>query len=257
MDKIKAAIVGAITPLQYGASPSRLARLFPKRFTFSASRLPKGLQVNIAPNDWSQTVIYEEIFIDDAYDLSIVGFKPDQIVDCGGHIGLFSLLASATFPTSKLTVFEPNPENYQLICEHFRQNGINAACQRVAVGAENRKAFLAIKNSHSAVLSSEAGVETDVIDLTEFISQLGPCGLLLKLDIEGEEKSLWSDLIPQLPQQTVVFFETHHGNDGWMCAENNFVDHGFEVTKQVDRGEFCDGVAVRRSDRNVTDRMSN
>jgi hypothetical protein len=65
------------------------------------------------------------------------------------------------------------------------------------------------------------------------------------MDVEGEEKVMWPELIPHLPIQAVVFFETHHRSDGWSEAEKQFGQHGFRVSKLVDQGEFFDGYAER------------
>ena len=37
---------------------------------------------------WYSSVIYEEMFIEGAYDLDLVAFVPDAIVDCGAFEGL-------------------------------------------------------------------------------------------------------------------------------------------------------------------------
>jgi tRNA1(Val) A37 N6-methylase TrmN6 len=73
--------------------------------------------------DPSHVVIFNEIVVDRIYDLELVPFTPDQIFDCGGHIGMFSLLARSRYPMAQLTVFEPNPEN---VCRIRRQVQLNA-----------------------------------------------------------------------------------------------------------------------------------
>src|SRR5438034_9530102 len=46
----------------------------------------------IDTHDLGQLVSCEELLIEKTYDLSLVPFQPDVIVDCGSHIGLFSLI---------------------------------------------------------------------------------------------------------------------------------------------------------------------
>jgi FkbM family methyltransferase len=203
------------------------------------------LSLLINPHDWSQTVIYEEIFVATGYDLSFVNFEPQHIVDCGGHIGLFSLLASSAFPKAKITIFEPNPSNFSRILENRSLNGLDWDCRLGAVGAYAGNTYLDVFNSHSARLSSDHGVPTKVFQLAAFISELGATRLVLKIDVEGEERVMWPELIPRLPARSVVFFETHHGSDGWSEAEAHFRKNGFQMRKLIERGLFCDGCARR------------
>ena len=158
---------------------------------------------------------------------------------------MFALLASASFPDATVTVFEPNPENFKLIRSNCSLNALDWDCRLAAVGAAAGEAYLEIYNSHSARLSTKRGVPTKIFELRAFIASLGPCRLVFKIDVEGEERVMWPDLIPSLPTESVVFFETHHGGEAWLDAESHFRRNGFVVRRVVDRGQYCDGVATR------------
>jgi FkbM family methyltransferase len=242
--KMTCGMVGLATPMSPNSGAPRSGKWVPDVLRIAPSRL-RGLSLLINPHDWSQTVIYEEIFVATGYDLSVVKFEPEHLVDCGGHIGLFSLLASSAFPRAKITIFEPNPDNFSRILENRSLNGLDWDCRLAAVGANDGETYLEVINSHSARLSAQGGLPTKVFQLAAFITELSPSTLVLKIDVEGEERAMWSELIPRLPIQTVVFFETHHGSDGWSDAEKQFSHYGFRVHKLVDRGKFCDGYAER------------
>jgi hypothetical protein len=72
-----------------------------------------GLRLALNPSDPSHRAIFDEVIRDQNYDLGLVPFMPDQIFDCGGHIGMFSLLARSQCPTVPLIIFEPNPRNVE------------------------------------------------------------------------------------------------------------------------------------------------
>jgi FkbM family methyltransferase len=243
-DKVTCGLMGFATPLSSGSRTPRSARWVPDLVRISPSRL-RGLSLLINPHDWSETVIYEEIFVVTSYDLSLLNFKPSHVIDCGGHIGLFSLLASSVFPNAKITIFEPNPDNFSRIVKNRDLNGLDWDCRLEAIGANAGEAYLNVTNSHSARLSTRDGLLTKVVELAPFITELDPSKLVLKIDVEGEERVIWPGLIPRLPIHSAVFFETHHGSDGWSDAEKQFCHHGFTVRKLLDRGEFCDGYAER------------
>src|SRR5262245_5384182 len=64
-------------------------RLFPELVVRPA--LLRGLRLALNPSDLTHMIIFDEVVRDKSYDLDLVHFTPDQIFDCGGHIGMFSL----------------------------------------------------------------------------------------------------------------------------------------------------------------------
>ena len=81
----------------------------------------------------SEVVVYKEIFIHGVYDLSLLTYYPEVILDWGGHFGFFSLLAKSKFPESKLSIYEPNPQNLKRLNWHFEINRVNADVSDKAV----------------------------------------------------------------------------------------------------------------------------
>src|ERR1700760_1262504 len=71
---------------------SRLTSPFHKMWL--KPRQLRGSRLLIDPNDWSQVVIFDEIFLQSGYDMSKVDFIPDVIIDCGAHVGMFSIFAA-------------------------------------------------------------------------------------------------------------------------------------------------------------------
>jgi len=215
-----------------------------------APRALKGHKLLIDPNDWSQTVIFDEIFLQGNYDFRKVTFTPELILDCGAHIGLFSLLASAAFPDAEIIAFEPNPANAEVIRRALLRNSLRLRLEPVAVAvrAEKRR-FLAV-NSHGGRLIDGQGAsdtcEVSTIDLPAFVREKEPRSLLLKMDVEGEESVLLPALAPLLPTTCAIFFETHSGEDGWNAARRLLHDRGFEVQQLNARGLYIDGFALRR-----------
>jgi FkbM family methyltransferase len=217
----------------------------------------RGSKLLINPNDWSQVVIFDEIFLRSGYDMSKVDFIPDVIIDCGAHIGMFSLLAASTFPNATVVAYEPNPKNVQLAHEQVRRNELHIDVRQAAVSTASTKMEFAavVSNSHSGRLlqdvSSEilrSKIETflvEVVDLKSEIQKMKPERLLLKVDIEGEERKVLPDIVPILPDRTALFFETHSGEPGWREIEGLLRANDFSVQQRNARGEFFDGFASR------------
>ena len=89
-----------------------------------------------------------EIFLERDYD--ICNFSKDDVwLDAGGNIGAFGLKYSGI--VNKIISYEPEPENYSLMCKHYKINGItNVECVNSAL-VENhdvsRKFYLNAKTN--------------------------------------------------------------------------------------------------------------
>lgn len=248
----KLALMGALSRSSHKDKVSAILRFFTQPWWIYPELL-KGLGLAIDPLDWSETLIYEEIFVSGAYDLNLVPFHPDVVVDCGSHIGMFSLLAAAHWPGVKQVLFEPNPRNISRLKLNKIHNQLGWELNEGVVAAEGGHMMLEVprRNSHSARIA-EAGERSSVRSLTvpawnlaKEIERLKASKLVLKLDIEGTEKSLWRSLIPALPAECAIFFETHHHDEGWDLAVQVLNENGFEVHLKSDRGECKDGFALR------------
>jgi FkbM family methyltransferase len=220
-----------------------------------------GLRLALNPLDLIHMGTFDEIVVDNAYDLRLVPFIPDQIFDCGGHIGLFSLLARSRYPMARLTIFEPNPHNVEWIRRQARLNAMNIEVVQAAVSVSLGEAdFLERDNSQSGLVDDtwkhsdwdeqirgppRGRYTVRLIDLPAMLLERRPERLLLKLDVEGEEARIIPALFDVLPQETALFFETHHGEAGWDRAKQQFTNHGFAVECRRSIEDCVDGFALR------------
>src|SRR5689334_17956075 len=92
-DKLKMLVVGYARGHNFG-SPDLISRIGRTLFPEIAVRpsLLGGLTLHLDPSDLSHLAVADEIFLQKVYDLSRVPFAPDLILDCGAHIGMFTLL---------------------------------------------------------------------------------------------------------------------------------------------------------------------
>lgn len=209
-----------------------------------------GTTLRISARDPSQATILQEIFIENVYDLEKVPFRPAHIVDCGAHVGMFSLLAHARFPDARYTLFEPNPENVATLERTLRDNGLRFEVVPSVVsdvtGSVRFRATNSIEGTMLPVDSDPDGSqEVASINLAEFLRWAQPEVLLLKMDIEGHETVVLPAIMPELPKRTAIYFETHDGELGWASVAGLLASHGFTVECTRRRDVFRDGVAVR------------
>ena len=203
----------------------------------------------INPSDWSQTVIFEEIFLRNGYDLDKLGFAPKVILDCGAHIGMFSLLARSRFPDSRVIVFEPNPINIGYLRRQIESNRLDLQLVEAAVSIKAGELNFDWNNSHGGHLNhhqtGDGGTKVKVINLPEMVRELNASSLLLKMDVEGEEMEILPLLVPLLPRQTAIFFEIHSGEAGFQTVTSLLENYGFITEKLNARGRFIDAYSYR------------
>jgi len=253
VDKIKMTVIGYARGHTFSA-PGLLSGVGRRAFPEISVRpsLLRGLTLHLNPSDVSHLVVMDEILIEQVYSLSVVPFRPDVILDCGAHIGMFTLLAAATFPDARIDAFEPDPENLvwlrkQISVNHLAVNVMDAAVA-ASDGTARFKANLGCGGAlvHDSVMrSASCTVVVRTMRLATFIAELKSERLLLKLDIEGEESKVLPDVLPFLPANCVLFIETHGGDNGWQTAADLMKQHGFAPVITRRRDVFIDGVGTR------------
>ncbi len=150
------------------------------------------------------------------------------VIDVGAHIGSFSILAASKFKNIKILAFEPNPDNFNLLKENIRINGLEKKIFpfRLAVndtGGKQVRFNLHPDNSgmHSLVLSCPgfAGRKNyftaETISLAEVFekNKIKKCDFL-KMDCEGSEYLILpSTSVNLLKRIKNLSLEYHPGGD--------------------------------------------
>jgi FkbM family methyltransferase len=213
-------------PLGDGVFARTVRRLFP-RVRLHPSTL-RGLWTAIDPSQPAQFVVYDEIFIKRVYDLGLVGFEPDLIVDCGAFEGYFSLLARARFPDVPIVAFEPHPLNFEGLRLHATQRpDLRIEVRRMAVSTVDGQAPFEGGGCGGRLSGSGAATHVEVQDLRRVLGERDPQRLLLKMDVEGEEARLLPALLPMLPRCCALFVEWHHGRESYAALAEVLRSFGF------------------------------
>jgi FkbM family methyltransferase len=107
----------------------------------------KGFKIHTRPDRSSQdcNVIYEVIY-HDCYRLKLLStiIQPKVILDVGGHIGTFGILAKKYWPDAKLIALEPNKISWELYCKNIEENhkGTEGNVLNGAIGYDKDKMIL-------------------------------------------------------------------------------------------------------------------
>lgn len=217
------------------------------------TRLLSKTSIELSPSDLGHLISFEEIFVHKCYNLSEVPFTPSTVIDCGSHIGLFSLLADEAYPTAKITAFEPNSNNAKYINNQIANNQLHSIeVLQTAVSLQDGESFFSAECSNSGSIQTDLSSNPDTngyvvktIDIRNFIRQINPSSLLLKIDIEGEELNVIPAIIPLLPEKCAMFFEVHSGETGWNKISDSLSKANFKVKRLRCSYPYIDGFACR------------
>lgn len=207
----------------------------------------RGQRLTINPRDIGQLISFEEVFVEAVYELGLVPFTPTAIFDCGAHVGFFSALAAAAYPRVPITAFEPNPDNVEWLRQNLSSLSAGATVRAAAVSVSDGTASFAAPASNAGHLGAEeeGGIRVQVVDLVRLLPTGPDAALLIKLDVEGEERRLLPHLLPALPHRCAMFVETHDGVEAREQLMAAIQGHDFRVSCLRERAAFADLFAVR------------
>lgn len=139
---------------------------------------------------FSDLKTFDEVIGRDVYQKKGFKINPGESwMDCGGNVGAFTLLAASL--GAKVTVYEPDPYNCQLIEKNLKLNGFKATIKQAALvhdQTEKSKLFIGSNNNvwrNSLVKqwSSKKSLEVPCLNFDEQAKKFNCC----KMDIEGME----------------------------------------------------------------------
>ncbi len=194
--------------------------------------------------DWD--VVHELMFAG-SYGRALNFLKnlPGQplVVDLGGNIGLFSLLAAATHSDAEIHSYEPGPPNFSLFEMNMLANPALASrihLHKEAVSGHTRATewFFDDSNPGGSSLFGRNGAKFPV-QMRAFAEVVGalPAPLdLAKIDIEGAEFELLADTPPEIWQRVrAISLELHDDPRGKTSRENfiqRLVDCGYRIEEE-------------------------
>lgn len=208
-----------------------LCKISAGRFVSSAGHRQRMLGFDLHYLDEkSLRHLYHEIFACEQYGFSCERQDP-IIFDCGANIGMATLYFKWLYPHSRITSFEPDPATFQLLRKNVEANGLGeVALHNVALWNERGTVSFYIPQDGLGSLrmsTNPARLQGKQIlvpsgRLSDFI--LGPIELL-KLDVEGAEHQVMSDLLEsgQLRQIRQMIVEYHHNVAGEPAQLGSFL----------------------------------
>ena len=168
------------------------------------------LVIRKSTSDWKA---FKQVFIAKEYDFPIKA-EPQLIIDGGANVGYASLFFANKFPRAEIIAIEPEESNFAILKRNtVKHKQITA----IKAGLWHKKAYLKIADTGLGkwgFMVEETGPDNydiQAITIDEILRQSGKKEIdILKLDIEGAEKELFSENYESwLGKVKVLIIELH------------------------------------------------
>ena len=127
-----------------------------------------------------------QIYFEDCYGLEKVRPAPARVMDIGGNVGMFSLVARHRFPDATIHCYEPNPRLQSFLRAHVEPIGVKVFGEAVGDRAGTVAMSGGSGSLYGTVVADEGG-SVPMISFDTAVERIGGNIGLLKLDCEGAE----------------------------------------------------------------------
>lgn len=145
------------------------------------------------------------------YRAIIASGKEPLLLDCGANIGLSALFFRDVFPKARIVAVEPDPDNFAIMQQNVTPAGVIPV--QAAVAATARRGRIADPGQGGCGKRVEDDPEGSVVFLSidDLMSRHGEGAepFLLKMDIEGFERDVFSGATEWFDQFYVAMIELH------------------------------------------------
>lgn len=153
----------------------------------------------------------KQIFEDEVYHFDSDKTSP-LILDVGSNIGLAILYWKDLYPDSEIIAFEPSQKVFKSLEKNVKSNNLkNVNILEKAISNYEGKSEFTTNEKISGSLILEKGLENNyTVEVTKLSNYLKDREIdFLKIDIEGEEKNVFFDILPYLNNVKNLFIEYH------------------------------------------------
>jgi FkbM family methyltransferase len=140
---------------------------------------------------------------------------PVYVVDCGAHIGTFSIMCSLYLNNAEIIAFEPNPESFYYLKKNADRYG-HIFPQSKAVGIKEGTLNLYSPDQEdwsgrwTSLPNSNPYFTVETVNLFEYLKTLDKPVFILKMDLEGYEDLIINEASTEdLKKIKMLILETH------------------------------------------------
>lgn len=180
--------------------------------------------------------VLSDIFYKCLYRVPETGIQ--TVLDLGGNIGLATAYLSTCFPNASFAVVEPSPANVAVLKKTVTANRLNVLIFQAAIGEKEGITHLHLSDDPSANSLDPASPGPNVIEVQQLTVEsirktMGWTRIdLLKIDIEGYEKTLFRENAEWLKDVGAIIGEIHsHAAYSMEDLRRDLEPYGFSVAE--------------------------
>lgn len=165
--------------------------------------------------DWRGFWIpFQEIFLNKDYDLAIESEKP-FFIDAGANIGLATVYLKSKHPNAEVICFEPSKAIREVLELNIEMQGLsNVTVMPYALSSKSGMLEFTVPDKDNLAGSLRAnieshGVKTELVEVKRLAPFINKQCDFIKLDIEGAEYAVLSDIKKKLNTVSNIFIEYH------------------------------------------------
>ena len=153
------------------------------------------------------------VLIENIYQEIVASGRQPLIVDCGANIGCSVLWFNARYPKAHIVALEPAPDNFELLSANCV--GLDVDLRQVGVAGADGRSHLKDTGGGGMAYRTEANGDGPEIAMLSIQTVLASkpaeryALFLLKIDIEGAEKTLFNENSATLAEFPLIILEPH------------------------------------------------
>jgi FkbM family methyltransferase len=179
-----------------------------------------AVRLLLRDNAGSDVFIHSEIFEHEYYRLPLPS-PPVTILDLGANIGLAAVYFSRLFPASQLACVEPVSVNLEMLSRNLELNTARATVIPAAIDVDDGQVMIELRDrdhehriATGVVKPPQSTLQVCSISVPTLLRNLAWERIgLLKVDIEGHERVLFSQNCEWVDRVDAMCIECHDGFD--------------------------------------------
>ena len=174
---------------------------------------------------------FTEIYFHDCYGLGTLSQAPATILDVGGNVGFFSMVARHHYPHATIHCYEPNRALSSALEAHLAPFNVRVFLEGVGLRAGRVRLELRGGSLHS-VTKEAAGGDVVLTSFATAVDRIGNQVDLLKLDCEGAEWEILQDAasLRRVKMLTMEYHLWARPGSSVQDLEALLARHGFMIT---------------------------
>ena len=177
-------------------------------------RLPELKEPIYLRHNTSDVKTFDKVFLENEYNFTLKD-SPQVIIDAGANIGAASIYFAVKYPEARIISLEPEKSNFNILVKNSKKYK-NICCLNKALWhtkeplyiknpEANKESFEVQSKSLSQEIEFIEGISINELMANFKINQID----ILKIDIEGSEKEVFSHNTEWLNKVGLIFIEFH------------------------------------------------